>query len=243
MTLPKRSLHPASGDDRRTFLRALELVAGIGVQLAQIRRAVVGQRMPLEPCPQVFDRIQVWRIGRQEGQLDMTAQPVQIFAHQFAAVRLQPVPDNQQWLFEVRLECLQEFDDLFFPDASLVQAEQAYLKRWTAQPAPGQSLQPEVFNKVQEWLVDDGRHLNDWDISRDPPYFGIEIPDQPEGVSPKYFYVWLDAPIGYLAALKKHFDSGAARKLGDARSFDEFIASPDVEQYHFIGKDIVYFHT
>ena len=119
----------------------------------------------------------------------------------------------------------------------------AFLKKWTARPAPGQSLQPEVFNKVQEWLVDDGRHLNDWDISRDPPYFGIEIPDQPEGVPPKYFYVWLDAPIGYLAALKKHFDSGAARRLGDARSFDEFVAAPEVEQYHFIGKDIVYFHT
>jgi methionyl-tRNA synthetase len=118
-----------------------------------------------------------------------------------------------------------------------------FLKQWTAQPAPGQSLQPEVFNKVQEWLVDDGKHLNDWDISRDPPYFGIEIPDQPEGISPKYFYVWLDAPIGYLAALKKHFDSGAARKLGDTRSFDAFISSPDVEQFHFIGKDIVYFHT
>src|SRR5574340_534179 len=139
MTLPKRSLHPASGDDRRTFLRALELVAGIGVQLAQIRRAVVGQRMPLEPCPQVFDRIQVWRIGRQEGQLDMTAQPVQIFAHQFAAVRLQPVPDNQQWLFEVRLECLQEFDDLFFPDASLVQAEQAVV---ACQPGDNRNVIP-----------------------------------------------------------------------------------------------------
>ena len=58
-----------------------------------------------------------------------------------------------------------------------------------------------------------------------------------------FFYVWLDAPIGYLAALKKHFDSGAARALGDSRTFDAFIADPDVEQYHFIGKDIVYFHT
>jgi methionyl-tRNA synthetase len=119
----------------------------------------------------------------------------------------------------------------------------AFLQQWTAQPAPGQTLQPEVYNKVQEWLVDGGKHLNDWDISRDPPYFGIEIPDQPEGLSPKYFYVWLDAPIGYLAALKKHFDSGAAGALGEPRGFDEFLSSPEVEQFHFIGKDIVYFHT
>ena len=119
----------------------------------------------------------------------------------------------------------------------------AYLKEWTAAPAPGQSLQPEVFNKVQEWLGDDGKLLADWDISRDAPYFGIEIPDQPAGSPKKYFYVWLDAPIGYLAALKKHFDSGNARALGDERTFDQFMADPDVEQYHFIGKDIVYFHT
>jgi len=118
-----------------------------------------------------------------------------------------------------------------------------YLKEWTAAPARGQALQPEVFNKVQEWLGDDGKLLADWDISRDAPYFGIEIPDQPAGAPPKYFYVWLDAPIGYLAALKKHFDSGAARALGDPRSFEQFITDPAVEQYHFIGKDIVYFHT
>jgi len=119
----------------------------------------------------------------------------------------------------------------------------AYLKQWTAAPAPGQSLQPEVFNKVQEWLGDDGKLLADWDISRDAPYFGIEVPDQQEGAPKKYFYVWLDAPIGDLAALKKHFDSGAARALGEPRAFDEFIADAAVEQYHFIGKDIVYFHT
>jgi methionyl-tRNA synthetase len=118
-----------------------------------------------------------------------------------------------------------------------------YLKEWTAAPAPRQTLQPEVFNKVQEWLGDDGKLLADWDISRDAPYFGIEIPDQPAGAPPKYFYVWLDAPIGYLAALKKHFDSGAARAIGDPRSFEQFIVDPAVEQYHFIGKDIVYFHT
>src|SRR6185295_12816802 len=66
----------------------------------------------------------------------------------------------------------------------------------------------------------------------DAPYFGIEIPDAPG----KYFYVWLDAPIGYLASLKAHL-----RKIGIG--FDTFLESPDVDQYHFIGKDIVYFHT
>ncbi len=136
---------------------------------------------------------------------------------------------------------MRESEHLFFRLSAPEIVE--YLKRWTAAPAPGQSLQPEVFNKVQEWLGDDGKRLADWDISRDPPYFGIEIPDQPEGAPRKYFYVWLDAPIGYLAALKKHFDSGAARALGDTRSFDAFMADPAVEQYHFIGKDIVYFHT
>ncbi len=136
---------------------------------------------------------------------------------------------------------MRESEHLFFRLSAPEVAD--YLQRWTAAPAPGQALQPEVFNKVQEWLGDGGRKLADWDISRDPPYFGIEIPDQPAGAPPKYFYVWLDAPIGYLAALKKHFDSGAARALGESRSFDAFLADSAVEQYHFIGKDIVYFHT
>jgi methionyl-tRNA synthetase len=86
--------------------------------------------------------------------------------------------------------------------------------------------------------------MADWDISRDAPYFGIEIPDAPG----KYFYVWLDAPIGYLASLKNHFDKGQAKDHWHApsrtsQSFDEFVADPQVEQVHFIGKDIVYFHT
>ena len=81
--------------------------------------------------------------------------------------------------------------------------------------------------------------VRDWDISRDEPYFGIPIPDAPG----KYFYVWLDAPIGYLASLKAYFDQGKARAKGELRTFDEFIAADDVEQIHFIGKDIVYFHT
>ena len=86
--------------------------------------------------------------------------------------------------------------------------------------------------------------LGDWDISRDAPYFGIEIPDAPG----KYFYVWLDAPVGYLASLKNWFaqsatGGGPKAKHGDTRSFDEYMAAADTEQYHFIGKDIVTFHT
>ena len=114
-----------------------------------------------------------------------------------------------------------------------------YLKAWTHEPG---RLQPEVLNKISEWFkVDEHGHggLADWDISRDAPYFGIEIPDAPG----KYFYVWLDAPVGYLASLKNYFDKGGARARGEPRSFDEFMADPQVEQIHFIGKDIIYFHT
>jgi methionyl-tRNA synthetase len=113
----------------------------------------------------------------------------------------------------------------------------AFLRQWTSTTP----LQPEVTNKIAEWLGGNAAvsTLADWDISRDAPYFGIEIPDAPG----KYFYVWLDAPIGYLASLKNYFDSGRARQSGESRSFDEFLAAPEVEQYHFIGKDIIYFHT
>ncbi len=103
-----------------------------------------------------------------------------------------------------------------------------FLRAWALDPA---RLQPEVANKAREWLEGD-TGLGDWDISRDAPYFGIEIPDAPG----KYFYVWLDAPIGYLASLKNYF-----AKTG--RDYDAFMADPDTEQYHFIGKDITYFHT
>ena len=99
-----------------------------------------------------------------------------------------------------------------------------------------------MLNKISEWFkVDEHGHggLADWDISRDAPYFGIEIPDAPG----KYFYVWLDAPVGYLASLKNYFDKGGAKANGEPRSFDEFMADPAVEQIHFIGKDIIYFHT
>ena len=110
-----------------------------------------------------------------------------------------------------------------------------FLQEWTKQTP----LQSEVVNKLAEWLGDSGKNLNDWDISRDAPYFGIEIPDEPG----KYFYVWLDAPVGYLASLKAYFEAGKAKANGEKRSFDDFMADDEVEQYHFIGKDIVYFHT
>ena len=113
----------------------------------------------------------------------------------------------------------------------------AFLRTWL--DAPGR-LQPQVVNKAKEWLAGSGEQaLGDWDISRDAPYFGIPIPDAPG----KFFYVWLDAPIGYLAALKNYFTRGKARSNGEARSFEEFLAAPDTEQIHFIGKDIIYFHT
>ena len=104
-----------------------------------------------------------------------------------------------------------------------------FLKAWTQTPG---RLQPEVLNKISEWFAEgeDGKPtLADWDISRDAPYFGIRIPDTED----KYFYVWLDAPVGYLASLKA--------RLGAA--YDSYVADPQVEQIHFIGKDIVTFHT
>lgn len=107
-----------------------------------------------------------------------------------------------------------------------------FLRDWTQ----GGRLQPEVANKAAEWLNSEGLEgktgLSDWDISRDEPYFGIPIPDAPG----KYFYVWLDAPVGYLASLKSYF---AQKKI----DFDAFLADPNTEQIHFIGKDIIYFHT
>jgi methionyl-tRNA synthetase len=110
-----------------------------------------------------------------------------------------------------------------------------FLQNWTQDG----KLQPEVANKVKEWFSvrtnPDGSSsegLGDWDISRDAPYFGIEIPDAPG----KYFYVWLDAPVGYLASLKNLLD-----KRGE--DYAAYMAQPDLEQYHFIGKDIVTFHT
>ena len=106
----------------------------------------------------------------------------------------------------------------------------AFLRDWIDQP---QRLQPQVANKAREWLDGEGdKALGDWDISRDAPYFGIEIPDAPG----KYFYVWLDAPIGYLASFKAY-----CAKTGI--DFEAFLADENTEQVHFIGKDIIYFHT
>ncbi len=102
-----------------------------------------------------------------------------------------------------------------------------FLRRWILQA----ELQAEVANKAREWLDGDAG-LADWDISRDAPYFGIPIPDAPG----KFFYVWLDAPVGYLAALKSY-----CRLRGI--DFDALLADPRTEQVHFIGKDIIYFHT
>jgi methionyl-tRNA synthetase len=108
---------------------------------------------------------------------------------------------------------------------------EAFLREWTQVKTP---LQPEARNKMKEWVGEPGESkLGDWDISRDAPYFGFEIPDAPG----KYFYVWLDAPIGYYASFLNYCQ---AKGL----NFDEWV-KPDTttEQYHFIGKDILYFHT
>lgn len=108
---------------------------------------------------------------------------------------------------------------------------EAFLKEWTQSgTAQGKTLQGEAANKMGEWFESG---LKDWDISRDAPYFGFEIPDAPG----KYFYVWLDAPIGYMASFKNLCDKNGL-------DFDEYWkAGSDTELYHFIGKDILYFHA
>ncbi len=108
---------------------------------------------------------------------------------------------------------------------------ETFLREWTQVKTP---LQAEARNKMKEWVGEPGESkLGDWDISRDAPYFGFEIPDAPG----KYFYVWLDAPIGYYASFLN-----LCQQKG--LNFDEW-TKPDTktEQYHFIGKDILYFHT
>nr|WP_101141311.1 methionine--tRNA ligase [Neisseria meningitidis] len=112
-----------------------------------------------------------------------------------------------------------------------------FLKAWTSgnNPHDGKPhLQPEALNKMKEWLGEgEETTLSDWDISRDAPYFGFEIPDAPG----KYFYVWLDAPVGYMASFKNLCD-----RIGV--DFDEYFkAGSQTEMYHFIGKDILYFHA
>ena len=112
-----------------------------------------------------------------------------------------------------------------------------FLKAWTSgnNPHDGKPhLQPEALNKMKEWLGEgEETTLSDWDISRDAPYFGFEIPDAPG----KYFYVWLDAPVGYMASFKNLCD-----RIGV--DFNEYFkADSQTEMYHFIGKDILYFHA
>ncbi|WP_133130152.1 methionine--tRNA ligase [Legionella yabuuchiae] len=103
---------------------------------------------------------------------------------------------------------------------------ESLLRKWTKSG----HLQLEVVNKLDEWFESG---LKQWDISRDAPYFGFLIP----GTKDKYFYVWLDAPIGYMASFKKYCDE-------QGLSFDEFWAEgSETELYHFVGKDIVYFHA
>ncbi|PIE45383.1 MAG: methionine--tRNA ligase [Gammaproteobacteria bacterium] len=105
-----------------------------------------------------------------------------------------------------------------------------FLKHWLEQA----DIQPEIKNKMQEWFA---AGLNNWDISRDAPYWGFQIPDTED----KYFYVWLDAPIGYMASFKNYCDSD---NNSAGLDFDDYFrADSDAELYHFIGKDIAYFHT
>jgi len=107
---------------------------------------------------------------------------------------------------------------------------EAMLRDWLQQDDGGRHVQEEVTNKLNEWFE---AGLQDWDISRDAPYFGFEIPDAPG----KYFYVWLDAPMGYLASFKQLCQR-------EGIDFDEYWkADSETEVYHFIGKDILYFHA
>ena len=125
---------------------------------------------------------------------------------------------------------IKKISDHYFFKLSDPRCEE-FLRDWTQVKTP---LQPEARNKMKEWVGQPGESkLGDWDISRDAPYFGFEIPDAPG----KYFYVWLDAPIGYYASFLNYCQ---AKGL----NFDEWV-KPDTttELYHFIGKDILYFHT
>ena len=100
-----------------------------------------------------------------------------------------------------------------------------YLSKWTK----NNNLQPAIKNKLDEWLND---NLNNWDITRDSPYFGFKIPNEEN----KYFYVWMDAPIGYIAALQEFAEN-------NDRYENIWSNEKDGEIYHFIGKDIAYFHA
>jgi len=127
---------------------------------------------------------------------------------------------------------LKESEHLFFKLSECAE----FLRKWTRSG----TLQHEAANKLDEWLQ---AGLRDWDISRDAPYFGFEIPEAPG----KYFYVWLDAPIGYMGSFKNLCDRKAINFDEYWQSREEAISgnqsSNDTELYHFIGKDILYFHA
>ena len=118
---------------------------------------------------------------------------------------------------------------------------QEFLRLWTK----SDTLQTEASNKMQEWLGIEGENkLTDWDISRDAPYFGFEIPNAPG----KYFYVWLDAPVGYMGSFKQFCNR--ENREGRPINFDDYWLregnegdNPKTYLYHFIGKDILYFHA
>ncbi|MFZ1908073.1 MAG: methionine--tRNA ligase [Burkholderiales bacterium] len=114
---------------------------------------------------------------------------------------------------------------------------EAFLRRFTQ---GGDRLQPEAANKMKEWLGEQGEHLlTDWDISRDPPYFGFPIPGTG---GTKFFYVWLDAPVGYFGSFANY--AARRRTEGAAIDLDTFLRpGGDSELVHFIGKDILYFHA
>ncbi len=118
---------------------------------------------------------------------------------------------------------------------------ESMLQGWLRQREREGGLQSEVVNKLQEWFADG---LRSWDISRDAPYFGFEIPDQPG----KYFYVWVDAPIGYLSSFRDYCAVYDAKHPEKPLRFEDFLERDDAvktgtEMVHFIGKDIIYFHT
>jgi len=115
------------------------------------------------------------------------------------------------------------------------------LQAWLKEREREGGLQSEVVNKLQEWFADG---LRSWDVSRDAPYFGFEIPDQPG----KYFYVWVDAPIGYLSSFRDYCTAWNAKHPDKPLRFEDFVERDDAaksgtEMVHFIGKDIIYFHT
>jgi methionyl-tRNA synthetase len=122
---------------------------------------------------------------------------------------------------------LKESEHYFFD----LPAYEDFLKEWTKQP---KLLQKEIRNKLEEWF---STGLQQWDISRDAPYFGFAIPDTD---NQKYFYVWVDAPIGYFASFKNYCQNNPNLNI----DFEQWInADSDTEMHHFIGKDIIYFHS